>query len=1168
MYNHEQERSILDQQGEVTPWMGEVQLYLETDEPTHTIRPFLQSPYQIEPSFGQEEEMADLFEGEKPWNVEAVAKRNKELSSKLKWENYLRGISILLTGFKQVMGLPSSSPAILLKADDVELAKRLSHWQQSNKTAPNRKTALSVDGELGLNTWTVMQEKLGLLNFRPGGFTYNLESAIAKNKARKKEMDISIWEALKGYGIINASLPLNDEYFSYALANFQKKNPEIQVTGWLDDDTLILLKPERRKNIDFYKKGILENTYTNEELADQFIAHFKIIETRIKDVRGELFNKIQNIKIQEKSYSNWKLALDITVTTIAAIAAAPATGGSSLAAGIAFVTPLVGIGGNKHLEDLESRSKDQAEKAKIEIFKMLVNGANISIANNTTHSLGEILIKEDVAAVIDTFEVKNNLGFVVNLIANMRELIRKDNGTAIDKTFLLNVFSYFAPHPRLIVAYNNTTPVDYWHSQDVENVKEKHAQLRIEFLEQSPGKIGVDKINALQYRDKNIPRLLKAVWDFWTEKGFGVKDFILGAGKNEVLEYINLTQGRKGPMPHKLYVFFKANYAISSSPPIGISIEDDSKSPPWGIKAPFETLVNIIKQGDDWIPVLEKSIFKFKVVDTPSDYITGPVTNLEDKLVYFNQGGHRVIRKIGEKNQFGVLFSEIIIKIVNHVMKRDYKEGGKIIFWEGETHSHSPYEIDTEQEHDNFEPLEGEVVMPHPNRSRFRPLSQTFMSPQVLQSNSTANQRLLAKAQLGIGTISGRLDVCVRMEEIEHFMKEHNRQYPDNAYVLSSADQSSTGAVFTEAIHQFQIINYFDTKEHTGLLDASLLDTLRFAEHGLRPRLSSSGFFGQKRLNEISGAIAAATNHEFSAANWFKYIMRPSFLGHKIKDGVHLLLLLKLGHAETWLLSQPQYKGMTPVQLGRALGLGQPDVVYSGARLSNENQAMHGFGLAIDIDKAGNPWIGAGWIQNDKEKLKERTQMLQTLRKASTETLKGGNIFQYLDSIARDVGNDTRQAYQVLQQRNQEFIAYLKNQDNQKELQYWKNSATFTNRDPLKGFLSLHPDLVYALREVAGLAWGAIDFGPRASGDIMHFDLRTQGAGKVICKHLPRAHIIKYGHPILSGASAEKEWEYEDYEDVDTDDMADPEMEWEHHEAIEEAEWEEEEDEENHDHEF
>lgn len=43
-------------------------------------------------------------------------------------------------------------------------------------------------------------------------------------------------------------------------------------------------------------------------------------------------------------------------------------------------------------------------------------------------------------------------------------------------------------------------------------------------------------------------------------------------------------------------------------------------------------------------------------------------------------------------------------------------------------------------------------------------------------------------------------------------------------------------------------------------------------------------------------------------------------------------------------------------------------------------------------------------------------------------------------------------------------------------------------RNPARGFLDLHKELVVALVEVGELRWGACDFGPQQSGDIQHFD--------------------------------------------------------------------------------
>ncbi len=329
--------------------------------------------------------------------------------------------------------------------------------------------------------------------------------------------------------------------------------------------------------------------------------------------------------------------------------------------------------------------------------------------------------------------------------------------------------------------------------------------------------------------------------------------------------------------------------------------------------------------------------------------------------------------------------------------------------------------------------------------------------------------------------------------------------------------------------------------------EASIIPVDNFED--LSTNLDSADFYGQIQLNraDVSNQIPRLTNNEFSSSNWYQYISKPTWLGVKINDGVHVLLHRKLQVVETWLLSQPQYKGMNSFTLGRALGFNDK-TRFSGARLSKDKQAMHGFGLALDINVIGNPWIGAGWIKYDKLLLQERYRMIQTLRNASgDQSLPGKNIFEYLSTIAQSNGYDTSTAYNTLKQRNDQFISYINNIPS--ELSYWKNSQSFKNRNPLNGFLNLHPDLVYALRQIAGLAWGAIDFGLKASGDIMHFDLRTIGVGKFLCQKIG-GFVPKTGHPSLKNEIISNKINKEQLDNLE---MA---VDLEFHEAIEETEWE------------
>src|SRR4030095_2563991 len=198
----------------------------------------------------------------------------------------------------------------------------------------------------------------------------------------------------------------------------------------------------------------------------------------------------------------------------------------------------------------------------------------------------------------------------------------------------------------------------------------------------------------------------------------------------------------------------------------------------------------------------------------------------------------------------------------------------------------------------------------------------------------------------------------------------------------------SVDALCVEAAHQFQAKVYFQADEQTGLVGPSTLDSLGIVKHKLRSAVGN--VFGRGVVNAASSEISKQTNNEFDAKNWFDFIVAPSFLGHRINrqsQGIHLLLLRKLREAENYLLSLSTYSGMTPVSLGRALGLDKSTVNYSGGRLSSNNEAMHGVGLALDIDGHGNPWVGAGWINDDNAGREWLVAQLRTERD-TTKTAK------------------------------------------------------------------------------------------------------------------------------------------------------------------------------------
>jgi hypothetical protein len=311
----------------------------------------------------------------------------------------------------------------------------------------------------------------------------------------------------------------------------------------------------------------------------------------------------------------------------------------------------------------------------------------------------------------------------------------------------------------------------------------------------------------------------------------------------------------------------------------------------------------------------------------------------------------------------------------------------------------------------------------------------------------------------------------------------------------------------------------------------------------------------QARLNAVDARLRVASGGEFTAANWWRGMANPGWLGRRFSDGVHLVLIRKLRQAEALLLAQPAYAGMTGVQLGAALGIVEG---HKGARPRASTASMHTFGLAVDIEYIRNPWIVGQHIDGGARRPSPAGEVTRDANGKLTRALNRAALLVHGEIIdmtsvylSRLSSGTAGAAWDDLHRRHSALRSYLAvagdaagarafvaanravagvvaaGETDDHAARRWAGFATadlaalrlgsvkrkngrgndesvaqsnFAGRDPRLGFLSLHRDLVVALRDGAGLAWGAIDFGPTESGDVMHFDCRRDGVGALLRK--------------------------------------------------------------------
>ncbi len=339
----------------------------------------------------------------------------------------------------------------------------------------------------------------------------------------------------------------------------------------------------------------------------------------------------------------------------------------------------------------------------------------------------------------------------------------------------------------------------------------------------------------------------------------------------------------------------------------------------------------------------------------------------------------------------------------------------------------------------------------------------------------------------------------VDVSAVNDAIARYNSQHP-NAPL--NPGTKPVDAVFAEAVHQFQMKCYRNSKQHDGLAGAAILDSLGFwPRKGLRSSAQTNEW-AQGRVRSKKKGIAEALStptdltRDLTQSNWWNSFVNPCFLGWEFVRPIHIYFARKLRKAELWLLSQSRFAGKTPAEMATLLDINEK---HAGGRSNAGSKSIHTLGLAIDIKYLGNPHVG-----DYRDKPNGAKRFSEVMKRAAAK-ISGLNLTeekfpQYLNKLGTDTSKTTGQIYDELILRDQDLRQYLALPEAREDLAALRSGVFMGSqaRDPLQGFLNLDRDLVIALRDHACLVWGAVDFGSGANGDIMHFDCRLDDIGRAV----------------------------------------------------------------------
>ncbi len=260
---------------------------------------------------------------------------------------------------------------------------------------------------------------------------------------------------------------------------------------------------------------------------------------------------------------------------------------------------------------------------------------------------------------------------------------------------------------------------------------------------------------------------------------------------------------------------------------------------------------------------------------------------------------------------------------------------------------------------------------------------------------------------------------------------------------------------------------------------------------------------------QIAADIKATA--KVSVEDWFAaHVPNATFLGLPIRPsagsavgGVHQHLADKLATAEGNLQSMPELRGLAGVDLADAVGLQglgglRPPKLATGG----ERPSLHCYGLAVDINYSGNPFVGLNSAAVPKMIERATLLMRGTGFKITAPPPEDRSVMEQwllINSASEDVITYLNMDQPTIEYMVGELVKSAGGlPSSMKKVSWWiekqkadralKGQGDLVGRDPRKsGIMDLDERLVQALTD-AGLTWGGMY---NRAKDLMHFDDRS-----------------------------------------------------------------------------